>query len=91
MKSVKMEEHTPVILNGVCKLLAKTSAASWVRCHNDVSLVREDFRIPPGTPGVWRGSLRSAVDVEEKRVGFALVKIRRIHKPGLDLNCVNTN
>lgn len=80
-----MQQRTPIILNSVCKCVAETGATGWVGSDDDVSLVCEDFGIPPGTPGVGPGVLGATVDVEEERVGFALVKARGVYKPGLNL------
>ncbi|EZF78110.1 hypothetical protein H105_00740 [Trichophyton soudanense CBS 452.61] len=76
---------TPVVGDVVGQLLAETSATSWVRSNDNVSLVSPDAWVPAGAPVVTPGALRTTVDEESKWVDLVLIETGWLDDPRVDL------
>lgn len=82
---------TPVVGDVVGQLLAETSATSWVRSNDNVSLVSPDAWVPAGAPAVTPGALRTTVDEESKWVDLVLIETGWLDDPRVDLGAGTIN
>ena len=76
--------------NLIQPLLSERRHAAPVRCDDHVSLRRHQLQIPTVTPELAYDALRSSLTVQQRRIAFGRIEIRRQHDPRQHLPAVGS-
>ena len=77
-----------MILNDVAKVLAIGRAAARIRIQHDVTLRGHPLKLMIEDKAI--GRVRTAMDVQNERIFFVRIKVRRLLYPGVNLPAIET-